>query len=135
MKYLIIPIVFLGLVMSGCGSSSSGGSSAPAGNYSGTYTVLVDSDAFGDLVIVQNGSDAAVTYRAYQYTVTETDSANTHTETIAISDTLTGTGTGDVEGRKINVTWGTGAFTRMEFTIDGESFNAFGDASFAGVKQ
>ena len=143
MKYLIIPVIFLGLVLGGCSSSSSGGSDAPAGNYSGTYTTASDSaDAdywtfSGELHIVQNGSNAALHFEEYSFKVEEDidDTEEEITYDVDIVYVLQNTGVGKVSGSSIDVRWEDGTGVRMEFNSEGTAFSATGDFSFAGVEK
>ena len=143
MKYLIIPVIFLGLVISGCSSSSSGGSDAPAGNYSGDYTIARDSGSAdrwtfsGELNVVQNGNDAALHYKDYSWKVEPViDEEELREEyDVDLVYVLTGTGVGSVSGRRIDVIWESGALTRLEFNSEGTAFSATGDFSFAGVEK
>ena len=130
MKKLLIPVLALSLFLCGCSSSSSGGSDAPAANYSGTYLTVVDNDTVGEITIVQDGSDAALTIMTYAYDIVGTSKETT----IDLVDKLGHTGVGKVKSRKMDIGWETGAFTRLEFSRDGSSFSAYGDFSFAGVK-
>ena len=143
MKYLIIPVIFLGMMISGCSSSSSGGSSAPAGNYSGDYTIARDSGSAdrwtfsGELNVVQNGNDAALHYKDYSWKVEPViDEEELREEyDVDLVYVLRGTGVGRVSGRSIDVRWDDGTGVRMEFNSEGTAFSAIGDFSFAGVKQ
>lgn len=131
MKWYIIPGLLIALFIYGCSSSSSGGSEAPAGDYSGVYMAASGDwggTSYGEVTIFQNGSNAAVVFKYLsEYDISE----GTITETFYEDET----GVGKVHGRKMDVYWNSGAFSRFEFSEDGQSFSSSGDISFAGVKK
>lgn len=141
MKYLTIFALFATLLICGCSATGSGGGDAPAADYSGVYTIARESGDpdfwtfTGELTILQDGSNAALHYKDYSWEVEETTEGVEEKVDVTLVWVLRGTGLGRVKGRKIDVTWEGGSFTRLNFSQQGDSFTAVGDISFAGVKK